>query len=88
MTYRSIDQLTVELADGVLAVTLNRPDSLNSLSEAMLTGIADALEAAGVPIARCSFDGGIHGFMTMPMLDIAHQARREASQALGDLLGS
>lgn len=29
MTYRSIDQLTVELADGVLAVTLNRPDSLN-----------------------------------------------------------
>ncbi|MGV0815552.1 alpha/beta hydrolase [Mycolicibacterium boenickei] len=49
---------------------------------------ADALEAAGVPIARCSFDGGIHGFMTMPMLDIAHRARREASQSLGDLLGS
>lgn len=49
---------------------------------------ADALEAAGVPIARRPFDGGIHGFMTMPMLDIAHRARREASQALGDLLGS
>ncbi|MEV0668829.1 alpha/beta hydrolase [Mycobacterium sp. NPDC050441] len=48
---------------------------------------ADALEAAGVPIARCSFEGGIHGFMTMPMLDIAHRARRAASQALGDLLG-
>ena len=33
------------------------------------------------------FDGGIHGFMTMPMLDIAHQARRQACQGLTDLLG-
>lgn len=51
-------------------------------------GIAytDALEAAGVPTVRCSFDGGIHGFMTMPMLDIAHQARRQAGRALGDVL--
>ncbi|KHO27774.1 esterase [Mycolicibacterium setense] len=48
---------------------------------------ADALEAAGVPITRCAFDGGIHGFMTMPMLDIAHRARREAGRALGDFLG-
>lgn len=48
---------------------------------------ADALETAGVPITRCTFEGGIHGFMTMPMLDIAHRARREASRALGDLLG-
>lgn len=47
---------------------------------------ADALEAAGVPVSRRPFDGGIHGFMTMPMLDIAHQARREASRALSDLL--
>lgn len=53
-------------------------------------GIAysDALEAAGVPVTRRPFDGGIHGFMTMPMLDIAHQARREASRALSDLLGA
>ncbi|CRZ16477.1 alpha/beta hydrolase [Mycolicibacterium neworleansense] len=52
-------------------------------------GIAytDALEAAGVPTVRCAFDGGIHGFMTMPMLDIAHQARRQAGDALGELLG-
>ncbi|MDF3337545.1 alpha/beta hydrolase [Mycolicibacterium septicum] len=49
---------------------------------------ADALEAAGVPVTRRPFEGGIHGFMTMPMLDIAHQARREASRALGDLLGA
>lgn len=52
-------------------------------------GIAytDALEAAGVPTVRCAFDGGIHGFMTMPMLDIAHQARQQAGDALGELLG-
>ncbi|MFN6552719.1 alpha/beta hydrolase [Mycolicibacterium septicum] len=48
---------------------------------------ADALATAGVEMTRCAFDGGIHGFMTMPMLDIAHRARRQASRALGDLLG-
>ena len=53
MTYRSIDHLTVELSDGVLSVTLNRPDTLNSLSEAMLTGIAEALtQAATDPEVR------------------------------------
>ncbi|MGU3497467.1 enoyl-CoA hydratase [Mycobacterium sp. C31M] len=46
MTYSSTDQLTVDLADGVLSVTLNRPETLNSLSEGMLTGIAEALEEA------------------------------------------
>lgn len=47
---------------------------------------ADALDAAGVPTTRCAFDGGIHGFMTMPILDLAHRARREASRSLGDVL--
>jgi acetyl esterase len=51
-------------------------------------GIAysDALQAAGVPTVRCHFDGGIHGFMTMPMLDIAHEARRQATRELAALL--
>ncbi len=47
---------------------------------------AEALEAAGASVARCTFDGGIHGFMTMPMLDIAHEARRQAAQELAKLL--
>ena len=47
---------------------------------------ARALETAGVPTTQCMFAGGIHGFMTMPMLDLAHQARREASRALRDAL--
>uniref|UniRef100_UPI0021F2A986 alpha/beta hydrolase n=1 Tax=Mycolicibacterium gadium TaxID=1794 RepID=UPI0021F2A986 len=48
---------------------------------------ADALVAAGTPTMRCSFEGGIHGFMTMPMLDLAQQARRDAARSLGELLG-
>jgi acetyl esterase len=47
---------------------------------------ADALEAAGVLTARCFFEGGIHGFMTMPMLDIAQQARRQACRELAQLV--
>ena len=44
--YRSIDDLAVSLADGVLSVTLNRPDSLNSLTQPMLVAIADAMDLA------------------------------------------
>jgi acetyl esterase len=47
---------------------------------------ADALNAAGVPTARCHYEGGVHGFMTMPALDIAHQARRQACGELAQLL--
>jgi enoyl-CoA hydratase len=55
----TIDDLSVELADGVLSVTLNRPDSLNSLTAAMLNGIADSLEqAADDPRVRVVRLGG------------------------------
>ncbi len=47
---------------------------------------ADALDSAGVPTKRRVFDGGVHGFMTMPMLDLAHQARRLAGQELAQML--
>ncbi|MDT5358572.1 MAG: enoyl-CoA hydratase, partial [Mycobacterium sp.] len=43
-SYTGIDDLTLSLSDGVLAVTLNRPDSLNSLTAPMLETIAAALE--------------------------------------------
>jgi enoyl-CoA hydratase len=46
-SYPSIDDLTVSLDDGVLSVTLNRPDSLNSLTEAMLSTIASTMQRAG-----------------------------------------
>lgn len=45
-TYTGIDDLLVELKDGVLHVTLNRPDSLNSLTAAMFRTITSTLEQA------------------------------------------
>src|SRR6185312_5005111 len=45
--YPTVQGLKIALADGVLSITMNRPESLNSLTEAMLTGIADAVEQAG-----------------------------------------
>jgi acetyl esterase len=51
-------------------------------------GIAfgDALEAAGVPMTGRHYDGGIHGFVTMPMLDLAHQARAQICDDLSTIL--
>jgi enoyl-CoA hydratase len=44
--YATVDGLTIALADGVLSITMNRPDCLNALTEAMLSGIADSVERA------------------------------------------
>jgi enoyl-CoA hydratase len=38
--------LSVAFADGVLSVTIDRPDSLNSLTTPIVAGIADAMEHA------------------------------------------
>ena len=45
----------------------------------------DALERAGVTTTRLNYDGGIHGFMTMPMLDLAQEARKEVCGHLATL---
>jgi len=44
--YPACNGLSVTRSDGVLSVTLNRPQSLNSLTEDMLRGIADVMEQA------------------------------------------
>jgi acetyl esterase len=51
-------------------------------------GIAfdNALQAAGVRTVRRHYEGGVHGFMTMPMLDIAQRARAQVGQDLSTLL--
>lgn len=57
--YPSIDDVSVSLTDGVLAVTLNRPDSLNSLNRDMLDAVADAMEVAATdPAVRVVRLGG------------------------------
>lgn len=45
-SYTGIDDLRVQLDGGVLTVTLNRPDSLNSLTAPMLRTFAETLERA------------------------------------------
>lgn len=45
-----------------------------------------ALEAARVTTVQLRYPGGIHGFMTMPALDIAQRARKEAAAALTEIL--
>jgi enoyl-CoA hydratase len=45
-TLAPVTGLDVALEDGVLSVTINRPDSLNSLTVPVITGMADAMERA------------------------------------------
>jgi acetyl esterase len=47
---------------------------------------AEALHAAGVPTVVRHFEGGIHGFMTMPSLDIAQAARAQVCRDASALL--
>lgn len=77
-TYASIDDLIVRLDDGVLSVTLNRPDSLNSLTADMLNGVADALDrAAGDPAVKVVRLGGAgRGFSSGADISEDDQAKR------------
>ncbi|MDR3662614.1 MAG: enoyl-CoA hydratase [Mycobacterium sp.] len=59
MSYTGTDDLTVALVDGVLSVTLNRPESLNSLTQQMLDRIADVVtQAATDPAVKVVRLGG------------------------------
>jgi enoyl-CoA hydratase len=86
--YTSIDDLKVSLSDGVLSVTLNRPDSLNSLTAAMLKGIADALEqTAGDPRVRVVRLGGAgRGFSSGAGISEEDHAKPGASGTPADVL--
>ena len=58
-TLTPVAGLQVTLADGVLAVTIDRPESLNSLTTSVLAGIADAVEQAATdPRVRVVVVGG------------------------------
>ena len=62
--YAGIDDLRVSREGGVLTLQLHRPDSLNSLTAAMLTTLADALDrAANDPEVRVvRIEGAGRGF--------------------------
>lgn len=52
------------------------------------SAFATALDSAGVATTRLDYEGGIHGFMTMAMLDLAQRARTEVSRAAAQLVSS
>jgi enoyl-CoA hydratase len=87
-SYTGIDDLTVSLTDGVLAVTLNRPDSLNSLTAAMFETVADVLErAASDPAVRVVRLGGAgRGFSSGAGIGATDHANPGANGAPEDVL--
>ncbi|MEU0497818.1 enoyl-CoA hydratase [Mycobacterium sp. NPDC006124] len=89
-SYTGIDDLTVTLHDGVLAVTLNRPDSLNSLTAAMLDTAADAVErAASDPAVRVVRLGGAgRGFSSGAGIGTEDHANPDAGAGPADTLAA
>jgi len=77
-TYASVEGLVVALDDGVLSLTLDRPESLNSLTATMLDGIADALERAAsdpaVKVVRLA--GAGRGFSSGAGISAQDQAKK------------
>jgi len=88
MNYTGITDLTVELDGGVLSLTFNRPDSLNSLTEAMLKTAADALEQAATdPVVRVVRLGGAgRGFSSGAGISAEDQAAATISSTVDPLL--
>jgi enoyl-CoA hydratase len=88
--YQGIDDLTVSLTDGVLSVTLNRPDSLNSLTAAMLATIGTTLtQAATDPRVRVVRLGGAgRGFSSGAGISAEDHASPGASGTPADVLAA
>lgn len=76
--YVSVDGLKVSVGDGVLSLTLNRPDSLNSLTATMLNGVADALDSAAtdpkIKVVRLA--GAGRGFSSGAGISADDQAKK------------
>jgi len=88
MNYTGISDLSVALDGGVLSLTFNRPDSLNSLTEAMLKTLADTLEhAATDPDVKVVRLGGAgRGFSSGAGISAEDQAAATISEGVDPLL--
>ena len=58
------EQISYEVADGVLTITLNRPDKLNAFTEQMMTELLDAIDRADEDddVRAVIFTGAGRGF--------------------------
>jgi enoyl-CoA hydratase len=88
MNYSSVPDLAVELNNGVLSLTFNRPDSLNSLTEVMLKTAADTLDLAAtdpqVKVVRLG--GAGRGFSSGAGISAEDQAAATISPTVDPLL--
>ncbi|MDT5362907.1 MAG: enoyl-CoA hydratase [Mycobacterium sp.] len=89
-SYTGIDDLSLSLSDGVLSVTLNRPDSLNSLTAPMLETIAAALERAATDaqVRVVRLGGAGRGFSSGAGISAADHANPNASGVPDDVLAA
>jgi len=64
MSAGETDILLSELADGILTLTLNRPERLNAMSHALLDAVVAALDAADADdaVKAVIFTGAGRGF--------------------------
>ena len=86
--YTGIDDLTVSLDGHLLSVTFNRPDSLNSLTEAMMSTFADTLgRAATDPAVKAvRLRGAGRGFCSGAGISAEDQRAQAGSSAIDGLL--
>ncbi len=88
--YTGIDDLLVALDKGVLGVTFNRPDSLNSLTAPMLNTFAATLERAaadpGVRVVRVG--GAGRGFSSGAGISAVDHANPDAAGTPADVLNA
>jgi enoyl-CoA hydratase len=84
--YVSVEGLEVSVGDGVLSLTLNRPDSLNSLTATMLNGIADALDNAAVDpqVKVVRLAGAGRGFSSGAGIGADDQAKKASGVSVLD----
>ena len=89
-SYTGIDDLIVTLNDGVLVMTLNRPDSLNSLTAAMLDTVGDTMERAATdPAVRVVRLGGAgRGFSSGAGISAEDHANPGANGTPADTLAA
>lgn len=86
--YTGTDDLTVSLQGNVLSVTLNRPGSLNSLTEEMAAALNAALEqAADDPLVKVvRLTGAGRGFCAGAGISAEDQAKKASSRNPNGLL--
>jgi enoyl-CoA hydratase len=89
-SYTGIDDLTLSLSDGVLSMTLNRPDSLNSLTAPMLETIAAALEHAATDarVRVVRLGGAGRGFSSGAGISETDHANPNAAGTPDDVLAA